>query len=416
LIENEEKTHHDQVAYVATNMYAAFEKSLLCVGARIPTQSMQSFMGIEIVGFTESDVNEVYVPAIQTFLQGSDYDIDKLYIMMYDISKNGRLRTFSRLQGNHRTIDRIFELTAPTGIEFSESEDGVTGVVITHDEMQQAINLTDVSAFNKVIKSGEQFIIFETKNNKLKREFLKMLNKHNASKLKGSAKESALKNMVVYRIQKLLKQPLSQIPSHAPITMDTFQEIASQSVLGKLETRLTSDNPFSKFTMQVQNMVGKDVIGVTAVGMKVFFATTAFINKRVQDLVGLLNLRSDPEFAETDEYINQVRQCLRDIFFKEKDLISGIPEYVTLANINLLPLIEALNESDYSLPVNTSGNLSKHFDEGVNSLLNVVTTASDKSKMIDAAEGISQLLSCATDNAKELILAKINATVDFADA
>ena len=40
----------------------------------------------------------------------------------------------------------------------------------------------------------------------------------------------------------------------------------------------------------------------------------------------------------------------------------------------------------------------------------------EKADIIDAAEVISQLLSCATDNAKELILAKINATTDFADA
>jgi hypothetical protein len=38
---------------------------LLCIGARIPTQSMQSFMGMEIVGFSDSDKNEVYVPAAQ---------------------------------------------------------------------------------------------------------------------------------------------------------------------------------------------------------------------------------------------------------------------------------------------------------------------------------------------------------------
>jgi hypothetical protein len=34
---------------------------------------MQSFMGLEVVGFSDSDVNEVYVPAAQTWLQGSDY-------------------------------------------------------------------------------------------------------------------------------------------------------------------------------------------------------------------------------------------------------------------------------------------------------------------------------------------------------
>ena len=35
---------------------------------------MQSFMPMEVVAFTDSDINEVYVPTNQTWLQGSDYD------------------------------------------------------------------------------------------------------------------------------------------------------------------------------------------------------------------------------------------------------------------------------------------------------------------------------------------------------
>lgn len=38
-----------------------------------------------------------------------------------------------------------------------------------------------------------------------------------------------------------------------------------------------------------------------------------------------------------------------------------------------------------------------------------------KSQTQDAAQNISELLSASTDNAKELILAKINATSEFAD-
>jgi hypothetical protein len=33
---------------------------------------MQSFMPMEVVAFTDSDINEVYVPTNQTWLQGSD--------------------------------------------------------------------------------------------------------------------------------------------------------------------------------------------------------------------------------------------------------------------------------------------------------------------------------------------------------
>ena len=73
LTENESIKFEENVNYIAKQMWAAFETQLFCIGARIPTQSMQSFMGLEVVGFSDSDVNEVYVPAVQTWLQGSDY-------------------------------------------------------------------------------------------------------------------------------------------------------------------------------------------------------------------------------------------------------------------------------------------------------------------------------------------------------
>lgn len=57
----------------ADDMYDSFVQSLNIVGARIPTQAMQSFMPMHIIAFTAVDTNAVYVPAAQTALQGSDY-------------------------------------------------------------------------------------------------------------------------------------------------------------------------------------------------------------------------------------------------------------------------------------------------------------------------------------------------------
>jgi len=49
---------------LANRRFEAFQKSLRFVGTRIPCQSMQSFAPMEIVMFTDSDVNEVYVPTM----------------------------------------------------------------------------------------------------------------------------------------------------------------------------------------------------------------------------------------------------------------------------------------------------------------------------------------------------------------
>ena len=54
-------------------IHASFMKSLEIIAARIPAQSMQSFMPMKIVGFDNSDRNTAYVSTAQIWLQGSDY-------------------------------------------------------------------------------------------------------------------------------------------------------------------------------------------------------------------------------------------------------------------------------------------------------------------------------------------------------
>lgn len=73
LAENEEIEFQKRNEKIAQKQYEAFEKSLNLVGARIPTQGMQSFMPMRIVAFTDSEINDIYVPRVQTWLEGSDY-------------------------------------------------------------------------------------------------------------------------------------------------------------------------------------------------------------------------------------------------------------------------------------------------------------------------------------------------------
>lgn len=59
----------------AKQIYASFQKSLDIVAARIPAQSMQSFMSMKIVAFDSTNSNTSYVASTQLWLQGS-----KIYI------------------------------------------------------------------------------------------------------------------------------------------------------------------------------------------------------------------------------------------------------------------------------------------------------------------------------------------------
>lgn len=54
-------------------LMASFEKTLDTVDDRIPTASLQSFMKMRTIGFTQVNNNRIYVSHFQAWLQGSDY-------------------------------------------------------------------------------------------------------------------------------------------------------------------------------------------------------------------------------------------------------------------------------------------------------------------------------------------------------
>lgn len=74
LAENQDREFENKIIKLSKAKYNSFEKSLRFVGTRIPCQSMQSFAPMEVITFTDSEVNEVYVPTNIFYLQGSDLD------------------------------------------------------------------------------------------------------------------------------------------------------------------------------------------------------------------------------------------------------------------------------------------------------------------------------------------------------
>ena len=58
---------------LAKNRYEAFIRGIQFIGARIPTQAMQSFMPFEVICFLDDDQNKAYVPKANTHIEGSDY-------------------------------------------------------------------------------------------------------------------------------------------------------------------------------------------------------------------------------------------------------------------------------------------------------------------------------------------------------
>lgn len=85
------KAFNDWLDKTAQMRYDSFLNSLKFIGTRIPCQSMQSFDALEVIEFTDSEVNDVYIPTRISWVAGSDFDIDKIYLQGFSLSNNGTL-------------------------------------------------------------------------------------------------------------------------------------------------------------------------------------------------------------------------------------------------------------------------------------------------------------------------------------
>ena len=302
--------------------------------------------------------------------------------MGYELNSKGGFIGFSRLLNDalsQQEFDDILEIPKPNGIKYVIGEDSDSGLS-EMDVLSVIGNITqrNYTILGDIMNLGSDQVHFKPEVSKSKRyQFLDVLNKHSLSKLTDYNKEAALRNSVVYKINNLLRNTRLAPLAHKSVddSMAMFRDVAKKSILAATELSLSSDNPLVKFLMQTQNMVGKDVIGITAVGMKVFFGVTTALNQTITNLVEHIKVK-DYVSAESD---------FKDLLFKDPITEQDI----TLANLNFEPLLNLLNNLSEQDRVEVNSVLGAYLDE----LPRVI----EQSQHTDAAEAISGLLSAATD-------------------
>lgn len=531
LVKMQEQGLKEHIEILSNRRYQAFLETLNFIGSRIPTQSMQSFSSAKLAYFSDIETNESYLPRVVTWIEGSDYDIDKWYLLGLGLTKYGTIATFTDLDKYKQfKISDLFALPMPTGLTYGEmkkidpvkfnrigdyapvrsndtgdiiyrvvfesddkqqidtkliistdnkiSIEGVSNtddaiVVLTHVMNKHNLNLSDYTitsglddfaslyGFSKVndtdfVYNSESILITSDDANAVlsgdinplkrwlaaptsvlvfddnvsainKKRIIKLLNAHSKTRRGGKVKDLALKNGVFYRIQKTVLDPISQINLHVQIAMDAPREAASKSELGRDEMYLNVNNPFTIFKMQEANMSGKNVVGIGATSLKTFFASSTYFNKKANEIKNLI--------GSTD--FNKIYEILNDICFDANNLLKNMNrtdekgiqppshEIRCLSNIYWTPVLRELKSRGIT-DVEVSVKNPK------NSLLNdryvyvrdgktylrlsaVITKLDETSKYNNAADDISAIISAATDNAKELILSKLNATEKFAD-
>lgn len=403
--------------------YSAFLKSLDVVAARIPSQSLQSFMPMKVVAYDNPNRNSAYVSTLQILLQGSDYDIDAVSIVTFNINSNGNLDLWSPYS-NVDTIDNLEEsmrLPFPTGkdvefettddateivnilskfrhlLKYNRTKDGAIKVSLININSPQALKtlgellkitkLSELQQPNGImdfVRKIKEPITITLDNGQVIQQsilpidikhpddvrdiikgFAEIINKHN-NYLKDTDKhilDKIIKNYTVNQLYDVIKDPANLVQAQTSVdaTTEAFKQIANTSAVNEdIKTR-TAGNVVNKFEGINDNQVGKDCISICAVGIKGYFALTQYANT-------VLNTGTDED-----------QQMLVGSF---KTLLSNI----------------------------RAKNISTVTNQEV---LNLLVSAKD---MDDQVLALSALLSLSTDNAKELALAKLNAGINMIGA
>ena len=435
--------------YNSTNdaIYSSYLKSLYFTAARIPAQTLQSFMQMQLVGFTKSSKNICYVSHWQTYLQGSDYDIDKAYIMGLSFDDNGKYIGWSNLfdYSTLSTLEASEHLPLPKKVKYSFSNTFGVSIdnyiakisdaftpeekILAYAELLKFLDKQVVSTKKLKVDADKNeklvedenskdryiYIKFDPKFKELGTEVLLNINRHASTNLTGEKLGQAVKNSISSKIQRIIQNPRNMDQAYTSIdgTMSTIRKSADLSPKGNKVAEMTMLNPLTKLVMQVSNMVGKGVIGITATGEKVFFNLSNYWNQGIR--------------SNNEEWIKNLK--FQNIF----DRISGravgklqSKVITTLANINF----ENVNIDEFKKHFSQASVLDSNLREkyGITNediiaqsenwklyrseLESELKNIYDSDQFVDL--NISALLSAATDNAKELILDRINAGTNLA--
>lgn len=204
-------------------------------------------------------------------------------------------------------------------------------------------------------------------------EVVQAIRTHEFTKVPYSLQEEASKNFISSHIQNTVQNLRNMIGAYSPIEMEAFRAASEKSPKGEQASKMTLLNPSTKLLMQYQNITGKNVIGIAANGEKASFMWHYYINDILRN--------------PTPEKVKYSQFSFVTTRLQGRDSGNIQPQEVnTLPDVNF----EGVNpELMAQYGIKMSGNIT-----------------------VDLM--ISQILSAATDNAKELILAKVNAGMKLA--
>lgn len=428
------------------------------IGTRIPGQHYQSFQGMKIVGFTEG--NKIHISHEVTLLSGSDFDIDKQNVIYHSVSGDGAI-TLWHPAGRYDSLEHLEKsMKLPlqqnrTQSDFASQRDTFgNNLSPIMDWVTPETDLKDLDTLLRVYEALK--VGFRLDNKEHEGAIARLVDYDNFKKIIPNDEDpyavvmsspngglKGIKNFIVSRTNAIINDPSNFIYLSRPVSMDTPKLFADNSPKGEAARLADPHDPTSIARGKTDNMVGKKVIGIMATGLKVFSSVSLTYNNELRALAPIVNEVRRLELKKTELNASPIENAdaLRVLDGQLDKYNTHINKVVDNLRLDKTPLSLAKlarGEGALDLPPNINyGRISsevmaefvKRTEPASHELATIKAALAVSPAAVgmlgdylkfrtgmqeDAADLLSQLLSAATDNAKELILAKINASPDLA--
>ena len=274
------------------------------------------------------------------------------------------------------------------------------------DEVRNSIKNNEIhfQSFVKLLKN----INFDKNNNftvelsGLHDNLFILVQEHFNYNLSSIVLEQSIKNKIYYNLIKIGKHEKSILIQTTPMDSDIITSIGKESDKHKKTSLASNDSPGNKMLSQDNNLIGKSNVGITANWNKLFSNILNYYHNVINsDNVKIENhelILSNLIKKKQDHFIFYLKGEAHNVYVNP--LISNI-------NVNSLNLTNIEKEKVNNFLNFKSGVKLGESLEAYQLLLDRLRPNEDTFDML------SQLLSAAVDNAKELALDKINASKEL---
>jgi len=396
-----------KIAYLeslAEKQAASFPKTLEMIAARIPAQGKQSYISGRVKGFITSNRNALYGAPEMLTITGADHDIDKSHVLVYSVQADGSLYSYKEYLEGDKISKAKFDKDLEAKIK-QKTE------ILTQLGKKPGFIRNQIEALKK--KETKYF-------------------------------QEATKNFILDKIRQSVRDPRNAVEAATPVSMGKLQDALAAKeggeididedggvIIGGEDNFIASPfNPASIPNLEIVNTVGKQLVGVNATGLKGYAASFyAWLDDMDSPYIkfGSETQRLFDVGKGVPQVVQQVFEATKfvdkegneiDTPFEDASLNLYLPHENGrvrrisrrfLANSNKFSSEEKENENVWRAKQDqwlAEGKTQEEVDELL-ATEGAYLLDSERKLEPQAWEDISELLSAATDNAKELLLGRL---------